>query len=225
MKPEGNTKQRLLQTAIDLIWQNSYGSTSVDDICARAGVNKGSFYYAFKTKSELAIAAFEAHWDARRPAMDAIFSAQNDPLSRLAQYCEAVVRNQLERYEELGKVLGCPFCSIGCELSTQDEAIRRSAQEMSDRVIRYLAGAVRDAAAQRILPAETDSDQLARQLFYLVTGVLMLAKIENNPETLKGLKPGMFRLLGLEQPAARAATTPAGAGSAAAATTTTTPGS
>ena len=63
MKPESASKTKLLETAIDMIWASSYGSVSVDDICAKAGVNKGSFYYAFKSKSDLAVAAFERHWE------------------------------------------------------------------------------------------------------------------------------------------------------------------
>ncbi len=40
-------KEKLLQVAFDLIWQQSYGSVSVDDICERAKVKKGSFYHFF----------------------------------------------------------------------------------------------------------------------------------------------------------------------------------
>ena len=45
-----NAKERLLQVAFDLIWQQSYGAVSVDDICQRAKVKKGSFYYFFPLK-------------------------------------------------------------------------------------------------------------------------------------------------------------------------------
>ena len=44
-------KARLTEAAMDLIWHNSYGATSVDAICERAGAKKGSFYYFFKSKS------------------------------------------------------------------------------------------------------------------------------------------------------------------------------
>ena len=54
-------KERLTEAALDLIWHNSYGATSVDAICERAGAAKGSFYYFFKSKSELAIAALDIH--------------------------------------------------------------------------------------------------------------------------------------------------------------------
>src|SRR4029077_7109876 len=46
-------KKRLTDAALDLMWENSYGTTSVDSICERDGAKKGSFYYFFKSKSEL----------------------------------------------------------------------------------------------------------------------------------------------------------------------------
>jgi len=47
-KSNFGTKDKLLQVAFDLLWDNSYGSVSVGDICERAGVNKGSFYHFFE---------------------------------------------------------------------------------------------------------------------------------------------------------------------------------
>src|SRR5258708_31052088 len=79
-------KERLLDAAMDLIWHNSYGTTSVDAICERAGAKKGSFYYFFKSKSELAAAALEADWDKKKAQMDSIFSATVPTLEQLARY-------------------------------------------------------------------------------------------------------------------------------------------
>jgi TetR/AcrR family transcriptional regulator, transcriptional repressor for nem operon len=195
MRREGDTKQKLLRTAMVLIWENSYGSISVDDICERAAVNKGSFYYAFKTKSDLAVAAFEEHASKKRPILDRIFSAQEPPLVRLANYCDQTVSDQLEKYQSFGRVLGCPFVSVGCELSTQDEAIRKKMQEVAEGVTRYLTGAIRDAVAEGSIKTE-DPAQLAKEAYCFVTGLLTQAKIQNNPETLKRLKPGLARILG-----------------------------
>jgi TetR/AcrR family transcriptional regulator, transcriptional repressor for nem operon len=195
VKRESDTKQKLLQTAVTLIWESSYGSISVDDICNRAGVNKGSFYYAFKSKSDLAVAAFEDHWNKKRALMDEIFSSQVPPLERLEKYCDRVVQDQVDKYEKTGKLCGCPFASIGSELSTQDEQIRKKAHELSERTMKYLVSAVRDAAAEGVLDAE-DPVELARQVFCYAGGLIMQAKIENNPDVLKCLKKGIIRLLG-----------------------------
>ena len=195
MRRESDTKQKLLNTAIDLIWENSYGSISVDDICSRAGVNKGSFYYAFKSKSELAVAAFENHWNKKRALMDQIFSSQVSPLERLENYCNRIVQDQLEKHDKIGKLCGCPFSSVGSELSTQDESIRKKAHELSERSMKYLAAALRDAAAEGTLEVK-DPVELAREVFCYTAGLIMQAKIENNPAVLKCMKKGVFRLLG-----------------------------
>ena len=196
MKRESDTKQRLLNTAVTLIWESSYGSISVDDICNRAGVNKGSFYYAFKSKSDLAAAAFEDHWNKKRGMMDEIFSSQVPPLERLEKYCDRMVQDQIEKHDKFGKLCGCPFASIGSELSTQDEQIRKKAHELSERSMKYLACTLREAEAEGLLEAK-DPVELARQVYCHVTGLIMQAKIENNPEPLKSLKKGVFRLLGV----------------------------
>src|SRR3984885_2468943 len=127
-----------------MIWESSYGSVSVDDICTKAGVNKGSFYYAFKSKSEPAVAAFERYWEAKRPMMDQLFSAQLSPVERLEKYCNLIINDQNEKYRSFGKVLGCPFCSLGSEQSTQDENIRKKIEQMSERMMKYLESLVRD---------------------------------------------------------------------------------
>jgi TetR/AcrR family transcriptional repressor of nem operon len=83
-------KERLLDAAMDLIWENSYGATSVDAICDRAGAKKGSFYYFFKSKSELAAAALEDCWNKKRAEMDSIFSPTVPPLERFDRYFDFV---------------------------------------------------------------------------------------------------------------------------------------
>ena len=68
-------KERLTEAALDLIWHNSCGTTSVDAICERAGAAKGSFYYFFKSKSELAPAAYAAAFRSADVALTMRFHA------------------------------------------------------------------------------------------------------------------------------------------------------
>jgi TetR/AcrR family transcriptional repressor of nem operon len=42
-----DAKERLMEAVRELIWTGSYGSTTIDQICEKAGVKKGSFYYFF----------------------------------------------------------------------------------------------------------------------------------------------------------------------------------
>jgi TetR/AcrR family transcriptional regulator, transcriptional repressor for nem operon len=198
VKQESESKRKLLEAAMEMIWESSYGSVSVDDICTKAGVNKGSFYYAFKSKSDLAVAAFERYWENKRPLMDKIFSAQVPPLERLDNYCQVIIKDQKTKYESFGKMLGCPFCSVGSELSTQDEKIRLKADQMSQRMIKYNESLVRDLASAGLIEVK-DTTELAQKLYSYVTGVLMQAKIENSVKHVERLQHGVMRLLGIKQ--------------------------
>src|SRR5262245_35223777 len=111
--------ERLKAAALDLMWEESYGAVSIDDICKRADVKKGSFYYCFESKAALAVAALEKMWcDDWKPAMDARFSPTVEPLVRIKEYLESIYCKQCQVKAETGKVLGCPVFSVGSEVST-----------------------------------------------------------------------------------------------------------
>jgi TetR/AcrR family transcriptional regulator, transcriptional repressor for nem operon len=190
-----NSKERLLQVAFELIWEQSYGAVSVDNICARAKVKKGSFYYFFPSKSDLAVAAYEEHWQHKRPFYDQTFSPQVPPLDRLENYCRQIYENQKERKEKFGRVLGCPFASVGCELSTQDEKIRAKAQEMFDRFSLYIETTLRDAHREGLIE-KCDFPTKSQAIYSFVLGMLLQAKVKNDPENLRELAPTIMQMIG-----------------------------
>ena len=202
MGRNSTAKEKLIRVAFDLVWSNSYGGVSVDQICCRARVNKGSFYHFFPSKTDLVLAAYEAHWKERRSCLDQIFSPQVPPLERLQRYCQAVFQGQMEAFKKCGSVLGCPFAAGGSELSTQEEKIRRKAHEMFDRGCCYIEAALSDAQRQRLL-AVGDPGTTAHVVMSLVLGMLLQAKIKNDPRVLQDLEPGVMRLVGAAPAVAR----------------------
>ncbi|MBB4736961.1 AcrR family transcriptional regulator [Actinoplanes octamycinicus] len=48
-----DTRQRLYEAAVDLIAEQGFSATTVDDIALRAKVAKGTVYYNFKSKTDL----------------------------------------------------------------------------------------------------------------------------------------------------------------------------
>jgi TetR/AcrR family transcriptional repressor of nem operon len=197
VKCECETKVKLLRVAMQLIWESSYGAVSVDDICRKAGVNKGSFYHFFRSKSDLAVAAMEADWQEKRACLDEIFSPQVPPLERLARLCELNLAGQKAKMEQCGKVCGCPMITLGAELSTQDEGIRQKTAEILDRYGKYFESVVRDAAAEGLLQTD-DPRALARQLFAFSQGMLLQAKVRNDLDLLRDVHAGMLRLLDVQ---------------------------
>src|SRR6185295_5284585 len=82
-----NSRSRLLAATIDLVRANGYAATRVDDVCAAAGVTKGSFFHHFATKDELAVAAAGA-WNehAAQVFAHAPYLLHPDPVDRLLGY-------------------------------------------------------------------------------------------------------------------------------------------
>src|SRR5271169_1695706 len=127
-----DAKKRLMDAVLGLIWSGSYGSTTIDHICEKAGVKKGSFYYFFDSKAELAAEAVEASWKDRRTELDGMFSATVPPLERLEKYCDFTYQFQRGIKTKYGQVLGCPQASLGSEISTQEDALQKKIQEIMD---------------------------------------------------------------------------------------------
>src|SRR3982751_3046831 len=129
-----DANERLMDAALDLIWEQSYGAITIDDICKRADVKKGSFYYFFESKAALAIAALERMWaNDWKPALDAQFSPSTNPLARLTGYLESIYPRQAAAKTKYGKVLGCPVCSVGSEISTQEMEMSAKIREIMAR--------------------------------------------------------------------------------------------
>ena len=104
-----DAKERLMDAVGELIWKGSYGSTTIDQICEKAGVKKGSFYYFFDSKADVAVAALDAGCKKKRDEMDSLFSPTVPPLDRIRNYCECAYKHQAEMKREGGAVLGCPL--------------------------------------------------------------------------------------------------------------------
>src|SRR4051794_26722752 len=98
--------ERLMTAALDLMREESYGAVTIDDICQRAKVKKGSFYYFFESKSDLAVAALERSSQAQQAIWDEQFSPAKPPLDRIRARADYTYRKQAEIKARTGKVLG-----------------------------------------------------------------------------------------------------------------------
>src|SRR5215472_2598216 len=190
-------KERLMEAAMDLMWLNGYGAASVDAICEQAGAKKGSFYYFFKSKSDLAAAALDADWNKKRSQMDSIYSPTVPPFERLDRYFDFVHSRLAELHKKCGSILGCPYVSVGSEVSTQDPIVRETIDRIMDRKMKYFISAVRDAAAQGLIDAP-NPEAKARALFACYQGTVAQARIQNDIELLREFKEVARTVLGVK---------------------------
>lgn len=187
MSRTSDAKERLLDAVLELMWEGSYGAVTIDDICTRANVKKGSFYHFFESKVDLAAAGLDALWENEwKPVLDQKFSSSVEPLKRITSYLEAAYLKQCELQAVTGKVLGCPLCSVGSEVSTQESKLTLKVREILALKRRYWESALRDAVAEGAIDP-CDPVEKAASLSGLIEGIVSQSRIMNNPDLMRNL--------------------------------------
>jgi TetR/AcrR family transcriptional regulator, transcriptional repressor for nem operon len=182
MPRSSTARARLVQSAASRIHASSYATASVEELCADAGVQKGSFYYFFPSKRDLALAAIDDQWaNTTATILEPAFAADGEPLERIARFFRSVADHQ-----RADVVLGCPFGNLAAELGTQDHVIRDRVRQVFAGYQAYFEHALREAAADGKL-RESDVPVVARALLAYFQGALLLAKTHNDAAIIETL--------------------------------------
>jgi len=186
-------RDRLIEVAAQLLHQRSYGSVGVDELCERAGVRKGSFYYFFHSKRDLALAVLEAQWDAfERDGLRLAREAER-PLDRLAMVFEFGIATLDRCRKETGSVLGCPFGNLAVELSTIEPEIRAKVAEIFARFARFFEDVLAAAVVAGDI-GEIDIPGAASALVAYYEGIMLLAKTSGETQVMRDLAPAALLL-------------------------------
>ncbi len=189
-----DARERLLQAMLELIWVGTFGSTSVDQICERAEVKKGSFYHFFESKQALAIAAIEHGWEEFRQRLDQCFSPSKPPVDRLLDCMRELRREQEEMFAKHGRVLGCPIHSLGSEMGAMENGLRDVLRTKMGQYVRYFESSIRDAHAEGVIDAPNAASK-ARIVFAYSEGLLAHARIWNDLSVLDAMEDGLHDIL------------------------------
>jgi TetR/AcrR family transcriptional repressor of nem operon len=119
------TRERLVAAGFALVHARSANDVSVDDICRRARVNKGSFYHCFKSKTELLLAILEAQEQEYFAEIIApAFGDDAPPLVKIERLFQLFAEHQQRVKTRQGRALGCLFGNLALELASTDRQVR-----------------------------------------------------------------------------------------------------
>ena len=176
------SRQKFIDAATALVRERGYAATSVDDICARAGIGKGSFFHHFKSKEELLLASIE-HWNG--------FTGE---VFRTAPYRQlAAPRDRILGYVDFRiAILDRPVSEFACLLGTLVQEIYQSHPTLlaacDAGMSTHIDELVADIAAAKALHAP-DAAWTPESVGYFIQaalqGAFIYAKAKRGPEVAR----------------------------------------
>lgn len=191
MKHTLDTKDRILSTARELFHGNNYADIGIKQICDAAEVQKGSFYYFFPSKRDLALAVIDdmaedwAHgfvkeaFDQALPAMERL-----DYLIDAAYYWQKAAKD-IE-----GRMPGCLFGNLVLEISTRDDVLRAKVSAVFDKTKVRFEDTLKEAVDKGAIAA-LDTNLTAQAMLSYLEGMILLAKSKNDPDVIQAIGPAI----------------------------------
>jgi TetR/AcrR family transcriptional regulator, transcriptional repressor for nem operon len=182
------TRQRIVDAAADLIFEQGVARTTIEDVRAAADVSSSQLYHYFDDKPALVRAVIEHQADAIVVGQQTFDLSSMDGLRAWRDWV-------IEHQRELNCSGGCPIGSLGSELAETDPEARAQVAEGFKRWEAAIQSGLREMHARGRLTPETDPDTLALALLAALQGGLLLTQIERDTKPLEAALDAMLELV------------------------------
>ena len=172
-RPMATARQKLLDAAFASIREKGYASTTVDELCARAGVAKGSFFHHFKDKEALGVAAAD-HWSKTTCAFFAAapYHKHKDPLDRVLGYIafrKSILKGEIAKFT-------CLVGTMVQEVYESNPAIRAACDASISGHVAKVEADIAEAMSLYGIRAKWTAESLALHTQAVLQGAFILAK-------------------------------------------------
>jgi len=181
-RQHGETRERILEAAQQMIQTRSYDGFSFRDIAAAVGIRKASIYHHFESKEALA-AAMAERANERFKGWAASHAAAR-PTERLQAYCFELYGQHLGAGEAL-----CPGGALVAGWSHLSGDVRQAVGALLDAHLDYLQGAIRDGvkSGELAIPPRQSAAAVARWFASAVQGALIWSRATDGYSTFEQL--------------------------------------
>lgn len=164
-----DTRQRLIDSTRELLWEKGYAATSPRAIMDRAGVGQGSLYHHFAGKQQLASAAFAAATADTLAQAEAVLSTPGTAPQK--------IRGYLMRHRNV--LLGCPVgrMSQDAEVLASD-SLHGLLSDTFGRIRNLVRSVIEDGQRAGEFPTLVDAADLAETVLAVIQGGYVLARAQ-----------------------------------------------
>ncbi|MEQ8823159.1 MAG: TetR/AcrR family transcriptional regulator [Filomicrobium sp.] len=188
------TREKLIDTAIDLFLTRGYGAVGTAELCRQAGVNKGTAYHFFPSKSDLLIAAIEKYTEKFRAAFERIAASDRAPEDKVRELFKVPTSANKKCKSEHGFSQGCLIANMSLELGSVEPEVRLAAQRALKSIQAAIEPIVRELVSAGRIP-DIDTRRGAEIILGLIQGGIVLAKGNNDPSKIVQMGRGAIGAL------------------------------
>ncbi|GLZ86854.1 TetR family transcriptional regulator [Metapseudomonas resinovorans] len=169
-KSTTDVRDKLLETAEDLIYRNGINATGMDLLVKTSGVSRKSIYKYFGTKDELVAEVLRQRDERWMNWFRNEVEKVETPEAQLLQMFSV-----LKGWFESDGFRGCAFINTAGETGDPQDPVRLVAKEHKEKLLEFVLGICQQYGA-------VDADALARQLLVLIDGAITVAHVlgDNN---------------------------------------------
>ena len=194
--PWADTRERLVWHGLELLTQQAFNATGIEQILSGLNIPKGSFYHYFPSKHAFGVAVVDryvAYFDEKFDRL--LGDDRRPPLDRLRAYvddcCAGMARHNWRR--------GCLVGNLAQELGAHDDDFRDRLEAVLESWQDRIAALLREAAVRGDLTGPIDADRLAQFFWIGWEGALMRAKLTRDSSPLNCFVDHFFALLPVRQ--------------------------
>ncbi|MBA3857127.1 MAG: hypothetical protein C0507_09500 [Cyanobacteria bacterium PR.3.49] len=177
------SRQKLIEATIELMSSRGFEAMGINSILEAAGVSKSNFYYHFKSKEDLCLAALDTmsdHFFAQM--LDPVLNNKSlSPRKRLEKYLKGM--SEMIESECCNK--GCPFVNLGAETSDFLPAFRERISQYFETYQQRLAECIQEGIQQGEFRSDVSAKLAAQVLLASMNGTMVLTKVHKRPQVMK----------------------------------------
>ncbi len=193
-----DTRTHLVRCGMEILTEQGFASTGIEQVLKRAGVPKGSFYHYFASKDDFGRAVVDGYATYFADKLDRwLTDRDRRPLDRIADFI-ADAKRGLERHDFRR---GCLIGNLGQELGATHDAFRDQLEAVFDDWQARLADCLAAAQAAGEIAADADCRQLSAFFWIGWEGAILRAKLVRSTDPVDLFTAGFFA--GLPKPASQ----------------------
>ena len=184
--PGMDTRELLIESTRELLWERGYVGTSPKAIQQRSGAGQGSMYHHFSGKRDLALAAIERNVAELVARADADLGGPGSVVERVGRYMR----------RERAALRGCPVGRLTMDPDVMaDQELRRPVEEAFDAARRRLAEVIDEGRENGELARSVDPAATATALVAVLQGGYVLARAADSADVYTQAVEGILALL------------------------------